>query len=182
MPISGSEAEKSVIEAKSLFAKKKYDPALEKFQAAHKYFKTINNLPDAAEIANNIAVCYMMKKDAKSALQILEGTDLIFEQCGDRIRQALALGNQASAYEDLDNPDKALELYEKSSDLLEQTGEKENRAIVLKRISAIQLKHGRQLQALATMNTALQVEPSPSSREKSLKKVLNIFFASIRPK
>lgn len=169
-------------DAKSLFARKKYDLALGKFRTALKFYESHHDPVNAAEISNNISVCFIMQGKAQEALQACQGTDLIFEQAGDKQRQALALGNQASAYEDLKRPDKALELYEKSDELLKQIGEKEYRAIILKRISTLQLKHGKKLEALASMNAALQVEPAPTIKEKSLKKVLNKLFSSIRPK
>lgn len=179
---SSQEIQKIAEEGKAFYSRKKYSSAIEKFQAARDQYQAIGDKVNAAEMANNISVCLVMTKDPQGALEAALGTDLVFESVGDKLRLALALGNQASAYEDLHQPEKALSLYEKSSDLLEEIGDRENRAIVLKRISSIQLQHGKQLQAIASMNTALQVEPSPSSKEKSLKKVLNKFFSAIRPK
>jgi tetratricopeptide (TPR) repeat protein len=174
---------KSVVsEATTLFERKKYDQALEQFQSALQHFESINDNLNAAEMHNNISVCLLLKSDTQGALEATQGTDLVFEHAGDTKHQALALGNQASAFEDLKQPDEALEIFEKSEDLLKQINEKEYRAIILKRISSIQVKHGKQMQALASMNTALQVEPAPTPKEKSLKKVLNKFFSSIHLK
>jgi len=57
---------------------------------------------------NNISVCLQMLGDARGALSAAEGTDKVFAEAQDKKQQAMALGNQASAYEDLKEFDKAL--------------------------------------------------------------------------
>jgi len=126
---------------------------------------------------NNISVCLQMLGDARGALSAAEGTDKVFAEAQDKKQQAMALGNQASAYEDLKEFDKALAFFVESEKLLAEVHENEYRAIVLKRISSLQVMHGRQMDALASMNTALKVEPHPSNKEKKLKKVLGKFFS-----
>lgn len=182
--MSNSDAEISSVvnDAKDLFASKKYGLAIEIFRSALKFYETHSDPLHAAEMKNNISVCLNLEGKAQEALQAAQGTDLIFEQAGDKHRQALALGNQASALEDLKQLGEALELYEKSNELLKQIGEKEYRAIILKRISTLQLKHGRKLESLASMNAALQVEPTPTGKERSIKNILNKFFSFIHPK
>lgn len=134
----------------------------------------------AAEYSNNRSVALLKSGDAQSALEAARGTDQVFLKAGDARRQALALGNQASALEALGKLDEALALFRQSADLLKQTGDKEARAYVLKSISALQVRTGHQLEALASMDAALENAPRLTLRERMLKKLLKIPFQMLR--
>jgi tetratricopeptide (TPR) repeat protein len=168
--------EKAVKQGKKLFSQKKYLSAIEQFQFASDHFRSAKDWMMQAEMQNNLSVCHLMAGNAAAALKEAESTDKIFADGGDVRRQAMALGNQAAAQEALKHPDKALELYKKSNQFLKQVGDRELRAVVLKHISALQLKTGEKYQALASMNTALNEEPKPSVKEKWLKRLLGRIF------
>jgi hypothetical protein len=74
----------------------------------------------------------------------------------------------------------ALELYEKSSDLLKQIGEGELRAYVLKCISAIQLRQGKQFEAIASMQASLDNKPSPGIKDRFMKRLIEQVFNLMR--
>jgi hypothetical protein len=99
---------------------------------------------------------------------------------GDFRRQSLALGNQAAALEALNQTDEALQKYNQCADLLKQTGEPDYRAHVLKSISALQMKTGHQLEALASMNAALDNKKQLSLQERFIKKLIRIPFDMMR--
>ncbi len=168
--------EKAAKQGKKLFSQKKYLSAIEQFKLASDHFRTIKDWMMQAEMQNNLSVCHLMAGQAAIALKEAEGTDKVFAEGGDVRRQAMALGNQAAAQEALKHPEKALELYNKSSLLLKQVGDRELRAVVLKHIAALQVKTGEKYQALASMNAALNEEPKPSVKEKWLKKLLGRIF------
>jgi tetratricopeptide (TPR) repeat protein len=88
----------------------------------------------------------------------------------------MAYGNQAAAYEAQHEFETALSFYQKASEKLLSCGEKELRTVVLKQISQLQLKTGEHLQALASMNTALDSTPKLSGKEKFLKRFLSKIF------
>ena len=90
----------------------------------------------------------------------------------------MALGNQAVALENLGKFSRAVEKYEESARLLKQTGDLDNRAIVLQSLSELQMKMGHQLDAMATMRIALLNKKKPSLLERLLQKLLKIPFGS----
>lgn len=134
----------------------------------------------AAELENNRSVALLQSGNAQAALEAAQGTEQVFFQAGDTRRQGLALGNQAAALDALGLSKEALDLYVKCADLLKQAGDKESRATVLKSISALQVRTGHQLEALASMNAALENEPKLSVKERFLKKLLKIPFDMMR--
>ena len=142
-------------------------------QAAHAYASSGQAL-DCAEANNNASVAYLQAGDAVAALKSAEGSDQVFADAKDQRRQGMALGNQAAALEALNRLDEALNLYNQSAQLLKASGETEMRASVLKSISALQIRTGNQLQALASMDAALQNQKRLSLRERILQKLLRI--------
>ena len=88
---------------------------------------------------------------------------------------------QAKTYDELLSRTKeAIELYQQSSDLLKSIDDKELRVYVLKCLSALQVRTGDQLQAMASMEAALQIQKKLTPKEKFLKKLLGIPFKSSR--
>ncbi|NTV37491.1 MAG: hypothetical protein HGA53_11115, partial [Anaerolineaceae bacterium] len=80
--------------------------------------------------------------------------------------------NQAFALEELKRNDEALQAYQRSSDLLKEAGEKELRSTVLGRISGLQIKMGRQVEAITSMDAALNQKGHLSIKEKFLKDLI----------
>jgi tetratricopeptide (TPR) repeat protein len=128
----------------------------------------------AAEEENNRSVALLKAGDAHGALLAVQGTDLVFQQAGDTRRQAIALGNQAAALEGSGKLTEALDYYQQSADLLKQVNDLELRAFVLKNLSALQLKMGRQFEAMASMDAALYPKKKMTLVEKVLKKLLKV--------
>jgi tetratricopeptide (TPR) repeat protein len=133
-----------------------------------------------AEINNNLSTVYLKLKDAPSAWKAVAGSDVVFEQAGDTRRQALALGNQAAVLEALGKLDQAMEKYEACADLLKKVGDHDNRVIVLQSLSQLQLRKGRQLEAITSMQIALDNKHELGLRERVLNWLLKI-FAKIFP-
>lgn len=161
-------------QAEKAFRSKKYTEAAELFEKAAREYQLAGDALKAAEMANNRSVSLLQSGDGQGALEAAQGTDAIFAQAGDIYRQALAIGNQASALEALGQLEEALDRFTQCADLLKQIGEKDQRAVVLKSISTLQLRTGRQFEAVATMDAALNNQKKLSATEKLLKKVLDI--------
>ena len=159
-------------QGKSAFQDEDYGQAVEYFKSAQAAYTASEKPLLAAEMANNLSVALLKSGDAIAALQAVEGTDTIFAQGGDIQKQAMALANQAAALEGLKKWVQALALYEQSSDLLKQIGEKELRAYVLKSISGIQLRQGKQLEAVASMEASLDNKPNPGALDRFVKRLI----------
>jgi tetratricopeptide (TPR) repeat protein len=127
-------------------------------------------------MANNQSVALLQSGSANAALEVVSGTEEIFAEAGDRRYQALALGNKAAALEELGSLEEAAEAYEDSANILKELGENDLRASVMQSLSALQLKQGRQLQALATMKSGLENVQRPNPKQRVAKKILQIPF------
>jgi len=150
------------------------------FEQAARQYSQDGDVLKAAEMANNRSVALLKAGDAKGALEAAGGTEQVFSQAGDVRRQALAIGNQAAALEALNQLNEALSRYQQSSTLLKQVGDEENRAAVLKSISALQIRTGHQLEALASMDAALSNQKKLSFQERFLKKLMDIPMRMLR--
>jgi tetratricopeptide (TPR) repeat protein len=84
----------------------------------------------------------------------------------------MALANVASALEDLKRLDEALALFTQSAALFKQIQEKEMRAYVLQRISAIQLRQGKRIEALVSMDAALEQKTKLSFKDRLLRNLM----------
>lgn len=141
------------------------------FEQAAKLYTQNGDMLTAAEMANNRSVALLQAGNAKGALEAAQNTELVFAQAGDVKRQAIAIGNQAAALEALGRFEEALTRFWECSELLQGIGEKEYRAIVLKNISTLQIRTGRHLQAIASIDASLN-HKKLTPREWLLKQLL----------
>jgi tetratricopeptide (TPR) repeat protein len=134
----------------------------------------------AAEMANNCSVAYLKSGNPEMALEVVIGTEQLFADKDDKLRQAMALGNQAAALEALNRLDHALTAYQQSAELLASLGESELRAYVMQAMSAIQLRRGQYLDAYATMGMGVMGIDKPNLSQKILKSLMQLPFKFIR--
>lgn len=168
--------EQLVEQAKTAYQDEDYSSAAELYKAAENEYSTAGDPLLAAEMANNRSVALLKAGDAKGALLAVEGTDAVFSRGNDEKRQAMALANQAAALESLKRYPEALERYEQSSELLKRIGENDLRAYVLKSISAVQLRQGKQLEAIASMQASLDNKPNPGVKDRFMKRLISQVF------
>ncbi len=166
--------------AEEAYQSGRYPEAAGLFEQASRQYTDAGEAVKAAEMANNRSVALLQAGDGKGALEAVEGTEQIFAQAGDVRRQALSIGNQAAALEALNRLNEALARYQECSQMLKQIGDEESRAPVLKSISALQIRSGHQLEALASMEAALNSQPKLGLQERFLKKLLNVPMRMLR--
>ena len=163
-------------EGKAAYAAKKYPEAGAVFERANRAYMAAGDFLNAAEAANNASVAWLQAGDPEKALLLAAGTETTFETAGDLLRQGIALANQAAALDGLNRKQEALDYYQRAAEYLKQAGENEMRAMVLKNISTLQLQTGGHLQALASMDAALDQKKKLSLRERLLKLLLRVPF------
>jgi tetratricopeptide (TPR) repeat protein len=163
--------------AKSAYEAEDFDEAARWYDRAGSQYSLQDDTLNVAEMANNRSVCLLRGGNSQAALAASRGTEKVFAQAGDLRRQAMALGNQAAAFESMQKIDDAITLYLQSNDLLKQIDDHDLRMFVLQSLSGLQLKKRRYLQALATMQAALDIKQNLTLREKILKKLLQIVFS-----
>jgi tetratricopeptide (TPR) repeat protein len=177
---SYEELENLTAAARDIYEKKDYRQAAQLFQEIAHEWKGLGDALMAAEMMNNVSVALLQAGDADGALQAIAGTDRVFREAGDEHREALSIGNQGSAYEELGQFKEAEDCYLRSADLFAKTGHKEERSYVLKRLSAVQVRTGSHLQSLASMDAALSSQPKLTAQEKWLAKLLKIPFKLLK--
>jgi tetratricopeptide (TPR) repeat protein len=122
-------------EGLELFRRDQLAEAAEKFQEAARLFEAEGQPVGAAEMLNNVCVVRLAEKNWEAALAAVQGTPKLFEQHGERLRQAQALSNLAAAHDGAGSLDQAAALYEQAIDLYKDLGDTENRAACWKALS-----------------------------------------------
>lgn len=163
-------------EAKKAYQQEDYLTAAQAYQAASQSYTQSHEPLLAAEMSNNASVAYLQANKPESALKYALQTDEVFAEAGDLRRQAIALANQAAAYEALDQFPEAELAYQSSADLLKPLNEQELRPVVLKSLSAVQLRLGKQMEAISTMQSGLDQVEKPGIIQKLMRRILNIPF------
>lgn len=151
-----------------------FQKATRLFREAAQAYKAEEKPLDAAEAENNISVALLQLDKAKEAYEAALGTDAIFEDSGDTLRQAMALGNQAAALDAMKKPAEALELYEKAATLFSEIGEGDYQETVLKSIAAIKLREGKLQETAFNMLDSLHAAKKPTLFQRILKFILRI--------
>ncbi len=150
--------------------------AAQAFEAAANSLTAQGNAIEAAEQHNNSCVAYLQAGDAQTAYAVVKDTIQVFSEAKDVRRHGVALGNLGSALDAAGRLEEAAQAYQQSAELLLESGETEMRLHVLQSLSALQLRTGRQLQALASMQAGLQGTEKLSLKQRMLKKILDIPF------
>jgi len=107
-------------QAKKLYDKEAYSQAAETYELASKEYENSGDPLMAAEMCNNCSVSWLLAGEAQKALDASANTDQTFFSAGDRLKQAMALGNQAAAYDGLNQLKEATEKYEQASEILKE--------------------------------------------------------------
>ena len=149
-----------------------FSKAAASFAAAQESYIIMGDELKSAEMANNRCVVLLQADEPQAALESVEGTIDVFRQAEDDRRHAMALGNRASALEALGKFDEAITDYQESADLLKKIGADDLRMDVAKSLSALQLKTGRSLEALATMQAGVEGVKKPDLKQRLLKRLL----------
>ena len=164
-------------EAQRAYQSKNYLDAAQFFTAAADGYNQLNEELLAAEMLNNASVAYLQGGQSDRALESALGTDQTFSEAGDLRRKAIALGNQAAAYEALGQLQQAASAYQESADLLKEIGDHELRPTVMQSLSGVQLRLGQQMDALVTMQSGLEEIEKPTLKQKLVKKILRSPFS-----
>lgn len=161
-------------DAKGFYRAGKFEQAAEGFsQAAAFYLEKDDNLL-AAEMRNNQSVALLKAKMPQLALNAVRGTDEVFLEAGDFIKQGMALANQATALKDLGEKEKAIDIFCIAAEIFKSNGEEEMYLQTQQSISALKLKTRNVIGALFSMQEGLEELEKPSLRQKFLRSLLKI--------
>lgn len=159
-------------EGKSAYQQGDFLAAARAFDAAAESYATTGDTLNAAEMSNNSSVAFLQAGEVQEALRSVEGTPAVFAKAGDLRRQGISLGNLGAALEAVGRLDEAVDVYRQSAELLKASGEDDLRAYVMKSLSALQLRKGRHIEAIAAMESGLEGIKHPKPQQSLLKKIL----------
>lgn len=154
---------------KQAFANKRFDDAAEYFRQAAEGFSLGRAGLLATEMRNNMSVALLQAGKPAEALEAALDTDRIFEGAQDVKRQAMAVGNQASALEGLHRYDEAIEKYERSAELFALVNDGDMRSLVMKSAAALKMKTGKITESAFKMIGAVDVKENPTFIERIMK-------------
>jgi tetratricopeptide (TPR) repeat protein len=163
-------------EGASAYQHGRYLDAANAFHKARITFESNLDWLSAAEMANNCSVAFLQAGEAERAFIELEGVGEAFAEVGDDLHLGMTIGNQAAALEALDRYDEALQAYQTSAELLGKAGEDQLRASAMQALSALQLRTGRRIQALVSMQQGIEGLKKPTVVQKLAKNLLNFPF------
>ncbi|UCF60822.1 MAG: tetratricopeptide repeat protein [Anaerolineaceae bacterium] len=168
---SPNELERLALKA---FREGRLDEAIQTFTIARQAFLAEGNDVKAAEMASNLSVVLLKAERPEEALEAATGTPDIFIQSGDQTLAAQALGNLGSALEACGDLDGAENAYRQAADLFESLGETEHQRYTIQALSHLQLRLGRPLEALTSMQHGLESQSRSGVRDRLLRWLLKL--------
>jgi tetratricopeptide (TPR) repeat protein len=168
-------------EALNAYKRERFEDAAKLFQEAQEAYTTAGDQSLAAEMANNLSVTLVQMKEYANALKILEGTFEVFVEQGDLMKAAQALGNKAAAYEGLQDWTKAESLYQQAADRFEQLDDQDSKRFTLQALSRVRLRQGRAMEAVSTMQGALETGSKTSWPARLARKILDLPGRILKP-
>jgi tetratricopeptide (TPR) repeat protein len=167
-PTPDADAERALL----AFRQGRFAEAAEGFDAVRRDCTEAGNQPAAAEAANNQCVALLQAGRPDEALRVVQGTPETFDHLGDPARAAQALGNLASALEASGDPVGAERAYTQALQRFGVLNDPEAQATILSSLSQLQLKRGRPLEALTTMQAGLAHKPRRGLRDRWVQRLL----------
>lgn len=166
------EAHEYQADGKRDFTAGRYAEAAEAFRQASRLFTLGRSGLLAAEMDNNLSVALLKNKQPREALEAARGTELVF--AGDKARQAMALGNQGAALEDLKKYAEAIALYEQAGKLFSEAGQSDMQSLVYKSIATIRLKQGDFSSAGIEMLSSASVSKKPTLLQRITRFIMRL--------
>ena len=163
-------------QAMQLFKDDEFERAADLFQQAAEKYQESGEAILAAEARNNQSVALLQAGNPEGALTAALGTETIFAEAGDGVRQAQALGNQAAAHEALHHLDQAANLYLQAAEIFKTSNELEFFSLVMKNVSSIRMRQRKFLDSLFAINQALSVKSKLTFRERIIRSLSNLAF------
>lgn len=145
-----------------------YENAARLFGEAASTFTAQDNLLDAAEMKNNQSVAFLQAGSPGAAHEAARGTASVFAEAGDFRREGIAFGNEAAALQALGRANDSLEKYRLASEAFQRAGEGELRATTMQAIAGIELKRGKIMDAMLTMQMGLSGVKHPTLKQRIL--------------
>ena len=161
-------------EAKSLYKAGKYFQAANLFDKAAVLYEEQGDKTLSAEMKNNQSVSHLKSGKPDLALAAVQGTKKVFAEADETLKMAMALANEAAAYQDLGSRDQAINLFTQARDIFKNLGEDQLLLETSQSLSSLKLKSRNIPGALFAMQEGLEQIEKPNLRQKLLLNLLRI--------
>jgi tetratricopeptide (TPR) repeat protein len=168
--------ERRTKQAMELFRNGQVNEAIEAFSDLHLAYQSQGDPVKADEMANNLGVAHLDINQFDEAIKLVVDTPERFLRAGQPILAAQAFGNLGAAFAAADRIEEAEDAYRQSFKLFQDQGHDEGMTFVGQALSQLQLKQGRALEALASMEASLEGQKKPGLRQRILRKLLKLPF------
>lgn len=172
-PETSSDLENRAVAA---FREGRLEDAIAGFAAARQAFLAKGNQVKEAEMASNLCVAFLQADQPQEALEVIKDVPTVLLDLGDMNRAAYAYGNLGSALEACGDHDLAEVAYRHAIDLFANLGDTEQHNYTLQALSRLQLRRGKPLEAVSTMQTGLDDEKNPRLLNRLLRRLLKLPF------
>jgi tetratricopeptide (TPR) repeat protein len=168
------EATQLAKQAQKAYQDNHLDDAIQKFEAAKALYQHEGDALLAAEMANNLCVVFLKADRPQEALKSVEGTPELFLENGDEKGVGIAFGNLASALEACGAFKEAEEALHQAADRFRAQGEEELLLYTQRSLSQLQLRQGRPLEAMSSMQSGLEGQRKPGLKNRLLRSLFKI--------
>ncbi|NIS83156.1 MAG: hypothetical protein GTO14_23810 [Anaerolineales bacterium] len=158
--------------AKAAYDDSRLEDCIEHYSDLREAYWGLGDRAKAAEMANNLCVVLLQTQDAHRALEWVRGTPELFLSLGDEMHAAQAFGNLGSALEACDQISDAEIAYREAAELFAHLGDAHQHAYTLQALSRLQLRQGRPMEAVTTMQRGLEEMPKGRLRDRLLRRLL----------
>ncbi len=138
--------------------------ALEFYQQALSFMRSVGDRAGEAGTLNNMATVYSDTGQPDQALELYQQTLPIRREVGDRAGEAATLNNMAAVYSDTGKPDQALELYQQALPNWREVGDRAGEAATLNNMAAVYSATGQHDQAFELCRQALPIRRAMGDR------------------
>jgi tetratricopeptide (TPR) repeat protein len=150
--------------------------AVETFLKLEEIYRAQGNQTKADEMANNLAVALLELDQAERAVALVEDTPQRFLSADEPILAAQAYGNLGAALATANRVEEAEQAYRQSLELFQAHGHDEGMTFAGQALSQLQLKQGRALEALASMEASIESQKKPGLRQRLMRTLLKLPF------
>lgn len=163
-------------QAMDLYRQGKPSQAVEIFTELQETYQMLGNTLKADEMANNMAVALLDLDQTGRAVDLVEKTPERFLSAGEPVLAAQAYGNLGTALAADGRAQEAEEAFRQSLKIFQEQGHDEGMTFAGQALSQLQLKQGRALEALASMEASLESQKKPGFRQRLMRKLLKLPF------
>lgn len=155
-------------EAAQAYQEGDFQNAARLFGEAASAFSAQGNPTQSAEMKNNQSVAFLQAGNPGASYQAASGTASVFAEVNDPRREGMAFGNEAAALQALGRAKDALETYRLAAEAFKRADEDQLRAAVMQAMAGIELKQGKIMAALLTMQMGLAGLKHPTLKQRIL--------------